>query len=330
MQVAHRHKQILHFIPELPKSISTKSLLAKLDDEQVKINLRMLQRDLEHLYCTETNFVKNKVGQDNQWSFEQGTKTAQIMTPSMALAFNMLADYAKHLLPTSVNKQLQGHFNQAKRTLTDPKLAIWQSKIATIPAGFQLHKADINTEILNTVEQAIIDQAQLEIEYLNRPNIHTLHNHTVKKRLINPLGLVIRGNVYYLIASTPENELRNFALHRMSSAQKSHNTVQLTNDFNLEEYVAEGNLTFSNNQTINLELKVKRIPGYHLLETPLSPDQQVIDIDEHHFMIKATLNDNAELHWWLMSLADISEVIAPQSLRDIMIGNLQKAMEMYS
>ncbi len=328
MTVIQRHKLILQFIPEDPKSISTKELLGRVKGDFPNINLRMLQRDLDNLHNDETNIIKEKKGQDNLWSFLPLTKTAQVMTPSVALAFNMLEEYAKHLLPSSVNNQLQGHFSQAKEALIDPNLALWQTKIATLQSGFQLHKAEIDADILDTVEKAIIEQAQLEVVYQNRPKANIPH--VEKKRLINPLGLAIRGNVYYLVATTPDNEFRNFALHRMTRAQKSYNEVQFPDNFDLNKYIEEGHLTFSKQQVINLQLKVNRISGYHLLETPLCTNQEVTHIDDDHFIIKADLHESDELHWWLMSLADISEVLAPKALREQIISNLQKAMGMYS
>ncbi|PKG38325.1 helix-turn-helix transcriptional regulator [Psychromonas sp. Urea-02u-13] len=327
MQVAQRHKHILHFIPEAPKSISAKALRVKYQEDAGDITLRMLQRDLNELYDTESNMIKEKVGQGLFWSFEPGTKTSQLMTPSLALAFNMFAEYAQHLLPSSVNKQLQGQFNQAQRALTDPKLALWQSKIATAPPGFQLHKAEIDEAILNTIEQAIIDQAQLKIVYRNRPK--NFVHHAAKERLINPLGLVIRGNVYYLIAHTPENQERAFVVHRMSSAERSYNEVVFPTDFNLQAFMKKGGGVFPTDEYVDLELKVDRNRGHHLLETPLCPNQTVSEFDEQYFIIKANLPVNHELHWWLMSMADFTEVIAPQSVKKKVIEHLKDAMSMY-
>jgi len=329
MSIALRHKNILDLIPEEPKSISTEQLLEKLSYRDIDIRLRMLQRDLNTLYDTESNMIFQKNGPNKLWSVEKGTKLSSTMTPSMALAFNMLEEYSQHLLPSSVNKQLQGQFNQAQRALSSSNLTTWQTKIATAPSGFQLHKADIKPEVLAVVEQAIINQQQLEIDYLKRPNKNTLNHHDVEKRLVNPLGLVIRGNVYYLVASRPDNEIRSFALHRMSSVQRSYNEVEFPSDFDLAKYVQEGRITYSQNQTVDLQLKVKRIPGYHLLETPLCPKQEVIDLGPEYFIIKAKLNYSDELKWWLMSLADISEVLAPQNLRDDLKNSLQQAINMY-
>lgn len=327
MHSTERHKHILHLIPEAPKSISSKDLHDKFQENLGYISLRMLQRDLDYLFNSESNIIKSKKGKNNKWSFEQGTKLSQLMSPSVALAMNMLAQYANHLLPCSVNKQLQGHFNQAQRTLTCSKLTTWQLKIATAQAGFQLHKAEIDPEVLDIVEQAIIDQSQLKVVYQNRPT--KLGHQIAAARLISPLGLVIKGNVYYLIASTPENQKRVFAMHRMSSAERSYNEVKFPTDFNLQEFMEKEGIGFPTHKIVNIKLKVDRIRGYHLIETPLCPQQQVIDFDDQYFIIKASLYESHELHWWLMSIADISEVIAPLSLRNKIIENLEIAIGMY-
>ena len=69
--------------------------------------------------------------------------------------------------------------------------------------------------------------------------------------------------------------------------------------------------------------------GLHLLETPLAADQWVGDEDDEHFRLTATVNDTAQLRWWLLSFGSKVEVLEPVGLREEMANNAYWMNRMY-
>ena len=52
--------------------------------------------------------------------------------------------------------------------------------------------------------------------------------------------------------------------------------------------------------------------------TRLAADQVVEEADDDHFRLTATVNDTAQLRWWLLSFGSKVEVLEPVGLREEM------------
>ncbi|BBM65196.1 hypothetical protein VA249_18420 [Vibrio alfacsensis] len=322
-----RHMAILRYIPQEPQYTTTRELSDKLSNDGFDINMRMLQRDIEILCCQHPLSCDDTV-RPHRWFRIQGVSDVSLeMTPSTALAINMLSEQSHYLLPRQVHDNLKGFFLQATQKFAvapENPLYHWPSRIANLSPGFQLCKPLIDDKVLQVVERALIQQTPLEIDYRPRPPRYS------KKYQINPLGLVTRGPVHYLIATLRESgDYRHFVLHRIQDVELMTAAQHEVQDFNLSTYIKNGNLSFPKDNEITLELKVSYLEGYHLLETPIHPEQEINYPDPHHFVVKAKVNHTEELKWWLMSLSDISEVIGPDFLRRELTESLEKAVRQY-
>jgi len=320
-----RHMAILRYIPQEPRFTTTIELKNKLSTDGFNVSLRMLQRDIDTLCCQHAICRDDSVRPHHWFQLKGVSHTG--MTPSTALAICMLKEHAHQLLPTEVSNNLDGFFSQATHKLAaapENPLSNWPAQTARLAPGFQLGKPIINDQIMKTVEQALIYQQGLLINYKPRPPRPN------KQYQINPLGLVARGHVVYLVASLRNSgEYRHFVLHRMVDAELSSHSAKLPPNFDLSSYLEKGSMSFPKNEVISLVLKVNYIEGYHLLETPLSPEQAVSYPDQEHFIIRAQLNNTEELKWWLMSISDISELLSPESLRKELAESLIKAARQY-
>ncbi|PHR54144.1 MAG: transcriptional regulator [Robiginitomaculum sp.] len=320
-----RHMAILRYIPQKPGHTTTVELKNKLSTDGFNVSLRMLQRDIESLSCQHAINCDDSV-RPHRWFQLKGVNQTG-MTLSTALAICMLKEHAQHLLPAEVNTNLDGFFSQATHKLaasSENPLCNWPAQVAILPPGFQLGKPTVNDQVMKTVEYALIHQQELRINYKPRPPRQN------KSYQINPLGLVARGHVVYLIATLRDSgEYRHFVLHRMVDAELSSRSAKLPPHFDLSGYLEKGSMSFPKNEVISLELKVDCIEGFHLLETPLSPEQVVTYPDHDHFIIQAQVNNTEELKWWLMSISDISQLLGPESLKNELAASLIKAAQQY-
>ncbi|MDD1795531.1 WYL domain-containing protein [Enterovibrio sp. ZSDZ42] len=322
-----RHLALLKYLPQEPDFITTPDLLKKLENDGFFCSLRTLQRDVEALSRNHALCCDESV-RPHRWYLLKGVKADTLsMTPSTALAINMLKEQSHYLLPRKVHENLEGFFSQSMKKLAgtpENPLYQWPSRIASLPTGFQLCQPKMNNAVLEVVEQALMYQKSLVLDYLPRPP------RPKKRYAVNPLGLVARGSVYYLVATLEgTNEYRHFVLHRIQTAEIGGRDVETPKDFELSSYIERGSLSFPKKREITLELKVNYFSGYHLLETPISPQQEVTYPESEHFIIKAQVNYTEELKWWLMSISDISEVLSPLELRDDLVSSLQKAVNQY-
>ncbi|PQJ42534.1 hypothetical protein BTO00_10710 [Vibrio campbellii] len=322
-----RHLALLKYLPQDPDFITTPDLLRRLENDGFSCSLRTLQRDVESLSRSHALCCDDTV-RPHRWYLLKGVKGDTLsMTPSTALAINMLKDQSHYLLPRKVHKNLECFFSQSMKKLAgapENPLYQWPSRIANVPTGFQLCPPQMNSAVLEVIEQSLIQQKSLLLDYLPRPPRRK------KRYAVSPLGLVTRGSVYYLVATLDNTkEYRHFVLHRVQAAELVETDVDTPKDFNLSSYIENGSLGFPKKREITLELKVNYFYGYHLLETPIHQQQEVAYPEPEHFIIKARVNYTEELKWWLMSISDISEVLSPVELREDLVSSLNRAVSQY-
>lgn len=321
-----RHLAILKYLPEAPASITTIALKEKLERDGQHAPLRTVQRDLDTL-SNHYNISRDEALRPYGWYRSKGLHSSAIeMTPSTALALSLTKQFLLGLLPRQLKDNLDGFFDQAELKLANnPKLASWSKCVASLPSGFQPLAPHIDSSIMPPLEQALMEGQRLTIHYRPRAVNQAKQYH------INPLALVTRGTTIYLIATLVDNDaFRHFALHRVQSVERLLQTRKTPVDFELSAYLKQGNLAFPIEELISLKLKVDFNLGYHLLETPLSLKQTIDHSDDgKSFIIEAELPNTEELKWWLMSMSDISEVLAPQSLREALFQSLTAAQAKY-
>jgi predicted DNA-binding transcriptional regulator YafY len=84
-------------------------------------------------------------------------------------------------------------------------------------------------EVLAALRRAVWDERQLRMQYRDRIG-------TATTRIIEPLGLVSKAGVWYLIAREPQGELRTFRAERIVSIEELPTRFERPADFDLETY----------------------------------------------------------------------------------------------
>ena len=122
---------------------------------------------------------------------------------------------------------------------------------------------------------------------------------------VMPLGLAQQGPRLYLACRFRdyENE-RSLALHRIVSATASTLTFERPKGFDLQQYDDDGRFGFGEGQRIRLSFSIDKQAGFHLLESPLSLDQDVKEVG-NQYEISATVVETAQLEWWLRGFGDL-------------------------
>ena len=133
----------------------------------------------------------------------------------------------------------------------------------------------------------------------------------------------------YLVTTINEyKDIRMLALHRIRLAEMLEENAIIPGDFSLSRYIDSGAFGFRANGNITLVARFKAQVAEHLLETPLSQDQQFIQ-DGDYVRIEATVNDNAQLRWWLQGFGQDVEVIKPDFLRKEFAEKAEELVALY-
>ena len=105
---------------------------------------------------------------------------------------------------------------------------------------------------------------------------------------------------------------RCLALHRFISAKASTLTFERPKEFDLKQFDEAGRFGYGDGAKIRLSFQITKEAGLLVVECPLSPDQQVVELDDA-YEITATVVESAMLDWWLRGFGDAVSMIQRRS-----------------
>ncbi|MCK9247007.1 MAG: WYL domain-containing protein [Anaerolineaceae bacterium] len=307
---------LLQCIPKAPRRIGTLDLRDRLAERGYKVTQRTIQRNLKELAAALPELGNDGSKDATGWFWKTDAPLLQLpaMDPAVALAFKLGEQYLRPQLPDGVLAPLEPYFNAASTVLdsTDnDSYRQWPLRVRALPRGQLLKAPLIDQNVLHRVQDALFTSKQFTGNY-------QAPGREAAEYLFNPLGLVYRGNVIYLVATLWDYvEPRHFALHRFRAAQLLETPTQVPDGFSLDEHIRAGHFDWSLGEDIQLVAYFYRDAATILAETPLSDDQKltVCEGDEDWFELRATVQDTAQLREWLLGWGDQVEVLNPSNLR---------------
>ncbi len=310
-----RQWTMLRMIPRAPRKIDSRSILHRLEDEGFQVSKRSIERDLQTLSAVFPLKCDDR-SKPFGWSWA-GNNVFDIpsMDPPTALTFSLTAQFLKPLLPRSNLRYLQPHFRQASQVLANTgksKIGKWIDKVRILSRGQKLLPAEVPDIILDTVYEALLANRRFQATY--RPRAEE----DVREYEINPLGLVFRDAVIYLICTLRDyDDIKQLVLHRIQTVQIMDKPCRKIKDFDIDQYIATGAFGYPvNEKNIKLNILFDAEVAIHLLETRLSTDQTIKQQSDGRILIEATVRDTQELRWWILGFGDKAEVIKPARLRN--------------
>lgn len=327
----NRQWLMLQWIPRQPRKITARELAASLRAEGFKVTKRTVERDLVTLSGA-FPIASDERGKPFGWSWQKDAPQFSLpgMSPLQALVLNLAHGHLRQLLPAHLIHPLEPYFRQADATLRQSLgssgLRAWNQRVAVVPASQPLLPPKVNDKALAVIHAALADEHQVQLRYRN-----TTCNKPVTYR-VNPLGLVYRGVLGYLICTIGDyDDPRMLALHRVDVASEIAQSARIPTEFDLQAYAHSGVFGFMDNGPIRLVLRMEAPAAAHLNDTPLSEDQVIAgDPQEGWVRITATVHDTAQLGWWLLGFGDQVEVISPRGLRAQVAATVAGAAKLYA
>lgn len=286
-----------------------------MEEDQVELpTYRTIQRDLDALASVFPSLTSEKRDGACYWYIDTNESVMEIpsMESSTALAFYLAEQRLQSQLPPSALQHLKAHFNTAAHLLDrhDTPYAHWREKVRVLPQTQLLIPPDVDAQVLNTVYTALLENRRFEGKYFGR------RDDQYKDFLVNPLALIFRGTVTYLICTLRDyTDVRFLSLHRFVEAELTDHPRWVPPGFDLDAYINEGHIDFLLGDSIKLELLIDEEVAIHLRESKLTEDQQLKMLDSGQSLFTATVRDTGQLRWWLLGFADQIEILKPESLR---------------
>ncbi len=311
-----RQWQMLRLIPRHPRKISTAELMQHLADEGFDTTQRTIQRDLMRLSAIYP-LACDERSKPFGWSWMADAEVMDIpgMDSHTALAFWLAGEHLVPMLPRTTLRRMQPHFTTAAHVLdaiaADRGAPAWRGKVRVLHRGPKLKAPAVAEDIQDAVYEALLHNRRLTVTYNPR------WQEREKEYEINPLGLVLKDGIIYLVCSMWDYpDIRLLTLHRMRRATLLDAPATAPDGFDLDAYIAAGELDYALGGPVCLKALFTEGAAFHLEERPLSEDQTMKAQEDGRMLVTATVADTAELRWWLLGFGDQVEVLAPDELRD--------------
>ncbi|WP_281983822.1 helix-turn-helix transcriptional regulator [Azonexus hydrophilus] len=306
---------ILRCIPR-QRFITSSQILEHLHARGYTLSLRSLQRHLDvlvHHFGLDCDTRGKPYGY--RWPAQAQGLMLPLLTPSEALLLQLARSELAHILPARALKTLAPLFASARfelaRQRTPQCEQRWLHKVRRIPDNQPLLPPRLSPGVFEAVSEALYLEHKLFICYRNARG-------KLQRAVICPLALVQQGVRLYLVCRFDgyDNE-RILALPRIIEARSTGEGFAWPKDFDLARYDAEGHFGISRGRWIKLEFEIDAAAGRHLVESPLSADQRVVERDGV-LAISATVRETELLHRWLRGWG---EKIAALRIEEVAVGH---------
>lgn len=319
--------EILRRIPR--KNYTTaRQIHEQLMSVNIERDLRNIQKQLKMLcesFDIECDTTSKPYGY--RWKSMADGFSMPTLNDQDALLLTLAEQHLKNLLPANVMKSMHGFFDQARKRF-DPYSPLekhsstqrsreWLNKVRVVAETQPLLPPPIKSEVLETVSNALYGNRWLEVSYKNSAG-------KANQYQVMPLGLAQQGPRLYLVCRFKghTNE-RSLAIHRISAATASSLSFERPKEFDLKKYDADGRFGFGEGEKIQLTFTINKSAGKHLMETPLSKDQKVEELEDG-YRICATVVDSKHLRWWLRGFGDDVSNISSADFPHSEVTNLKR------
>lgn len=326
--------RLLELLKAIPhhRWATPRELQAQLASLGFEVDVRSVQRDLKELQNS-FPLEHNDKGRPHgwRWSAEAAGGIAS-MGAAEALMLVLVQRHLQAALPASMLEGFEPLFARARQRLDrlGPRAGAtrWPDKVAAVPPGLRILAPKCDPAVQKALADALLADRQVHIVYTPAARGQA------KSYRLHPVGLVLRGHVAYLVATTgADSPPLLFAVHRIQHVETRLEQVSVPAGMTLDAALAAGRDQFRSHRQgargFLMELSCE--PGLAALleETPLGDDQVVEPTERGARRLKVTVRDSWELRWWLMGRADQIEVISPAWLRRKIGETLSKAAVKY-
>ncbi len=319
-----RHWTLLKLLPARGPGKTVRELTEALVGRDFPVTRRTIERDLQ-LLSGVFPLVCNDKGTPQGWHWHPGHESA---LPELSLAdavsMQTIETLLRPLLPKAVTDALEGRFGHARRRLQTEGGARWRERLRYVAPALPVHPPAIAAGVLEAVQEAVLGGWRIEVDY-RRPD-----GGPREPLPLDPLGLVQRGPVAYLVATAYDyDDVRLYAVHRIRKAVVTRDRARRPPGFDLDEYIAEGGLQFGSGRTLSLRARVSGELAAILEETPIAADQRLKPERTGTHRLTATVPESWQLTWWILQQGADLEVLSPKALREEIAGTLRAAANRY-
>jgi predicted DNA-binding transcriptional regulator YafY len=176
--------------------------------------------------------------------------------------------------------------------------------------------------VLTALRRAVWDDRRIRIRYEDR-------NRKSSTRSVDPLGLVSKAGVWYLVARG-DDELRSFRVERIRTVQELPARFERPPTFDLEAYWHESSARFAQASRSADCSVLLRAPDEALERLTLYWPADIESRGEREALVRITFPGKEIAAFQLLAWSDVATLIEPEDLRKILVARARQTLARYA
>lgn len=174
-------------------------------------------------------------------------------------------------------------------------------------------------------QKAITERKKIRIEY------DSLHETRVINTLVSPYRLLFLRHSWYAIGrSSLHRAVRTFNLRRVLSSEITEDDFDMPPRFSLKRYFGHAwNMIRERRERTRVHIRFQSLVATNVAEVTWHRSQELKWNDDGTLDYFVTVDGIKEISWWVLGYGNKAEVIAPESLRDLLREHVQSMAALY-
>lgn len=145
---------------------------------------------------------------------------------------------------------------------------------------------------------------------------------------IHPYGMVYhRGSLYLVGFSCQHDELRHWKVDRVEDAEVTEVPFEPQQGFNLQRHLLGCFGVFKGDKPVKVRVRFSARVARYVIESTWHPSQKIENDGDGSVVAEFQLSDSEEIKHWILGFGAEAVVLAPQTLRDEIVEELDRAIQ---
>jgi len=295
--------------------------------QDLSCHTRTVYRDLEALQAAGFPVYTDKVEGKNVWSL---LDTAKHSIPIPFSLPELMALYFSRgmmgaLKDTVFYDSLASLFNKIKSTLPDEYIEYLgriEKSLAVRTKPYKQYGRLRN--IIDQVSDAALQQKYVEIDY------YTMSRKTKTRRRVAPYKIWFFDGTFYLIGNCGLREdVRIFAMDRISNLEPTDERFEMPDDFNVDEFMKSSFGVF-HGEPVRVRVWFAADIAEYIREKIWHETQNIEFLPDGAIIFEAEVAGISEIKFWILKWGAKAKVIEPASLREALQAEAEAMVRNYN
>jgi len=294
--------------------------------ERFECSPRTVYRDLEALQLAGFPVYNDRVEGANRWLLMDTAKHRVPIPFSYAelMALYFSRDLLKVFRNTVFYDAMDSLFEKITATLTPAAIDYLERVRETLHASLRPSTAYTPCrEIIARLNEAAVERTSVEMDY------YTMSRKDETRRTVDPYRLCFLNGSFYLIGFCHlRQDIRTFALDRISNLELTDRRFTVPGDFQMEDFL-KSSFVVHRGEPQRIRIRFDADAAGYIREKIWHESQRITDETNGGIVLEFDVAGTEEIKYWIRSWGYHAEVLEPPSLRDEMREELKAALERY-